>query len=167
VTFWLSIPLLALLTAAQASLAPSLQVAEARPQLVLVVVVCWAVVRGEGEALPWAIFGGLLLDLLSSLPPGSHVIALCAVAFLADLGHRFLHGGNNLFAVAAVLLGSVAYGALLMALAGYSPRNPQTLTALTSQVLPGALYNLVLMVPALALLRAYDRRYPRPVLPEF
>ncbi|HEV3231887.1 MAG TPA: rod shape-determining protein MreD, partial [Candidatus Dormibacteraeota bacterium] len=160
---WLAIPMLALLTAMQTSLAPSLDIGGARPQLVLVFVICWAVVRGEAEALPWAIFGGLLLDLLSSLPTGAHLVALCLVAFGADLGHRFLHGSNLLFAVVAVLLGSVAYGGLLLLLSGYAPHRDLATAALSHQVLPGAVYNLALMFPVLALLRAFDRRFPRPL----
>jgi rod shape-determining protein MreD len=164
---WLSVPLLALLAAMQTSLVPSLDVGAARPQLVLVFVICWAVVRGEGEALPWAIVGGALLDLLSPLPPGSHIVALCLVAFTADLGHRFLHGQSLLFAAVAVALGSLVYGALLLGFAGDLPHRAVLLGLARRQILPGAAYNLVLTVPVLLLLRAWNRRFPRPVLPEF
>jgi rod shape-determining protein MreD len=167
VRLWLSLPLLALLALAQASLVPSLDVGGARADLMLVFVVGWAVVRGEGEALPLAILGGLLLDLVSTLPPGAHVVALSVVAFGTDLGHRFLRGGSNLFAAIAVVVASVVFDACLAAFAGFGADRAAWLDAMTARVLPGALYNLVLMVPALALLRAWDRRFPRPMVPEF
>ena len=166
-TPWVAVPILGLLAAMQTSLVPGIEVGPARPQLVLVWVVCWAVVRGRGEALPWAIVGGLLLDALSQMPPGSHLLALVLVAFLADLGHRVMQGSTALFAAAAVFAASIAYGVLLMAVLQVTAHPVDIVNTVVLDLLPGAAYNLVLMVPVFVLQRAIDRRFPVSVLPEW
>ena len=163
-TSWISFPALILLTVLQTSLAPSLEVGGARPQLLLCCVVCWAVVRGRGEAVSWAIVGGLLLDLVSRGPLGAHLLALLLVAFLADLGHSYLHGNTLLFAAVAIVLGTLIYGSVLQFVAGGAAG---LATAEVTWIMPTALYNLVAVIPVFVLLRGLDRRLPVPVIPEW
>jgi rod shape-determining protein MreD len=164
---WVAFPLIAILAAMQTSLVPAIAAGPARPQLLLVWIVCWAVVRGRGEALPWAIFGGLVLDLLSQMPPGSHLLALVVVTFLADLGHRVMQGSTELFAGAAVLAASILYG-LVLAVVLLATQHPISLVdVVLRDLLPGALYNLVILVPVFFLQRKIDGRFPVSVIPEF
>jgi rod shape-determining protein MreD len=159
--------MIAVLVAMQTSLVPSLEVGPARPQLLLVWVVCWAVVRGRGEALPWAVFGGLVLDLLSQMPPGTHLLALVLVTFGADLGHRVMQGSTALFAAAAVLAASVLYGLILVLVLLVTGHPTSLVDTMVGDILPGAAYNLVVLVPVFLIQRQVDRRYPVSVLPEF
>lgn len=162
---WFWVPVLAVLGVAQTSLVPGLQVSGAQPQLVLTWVVCWAVIRGRGEALPWAIAGGLFLDLLSQMPPGSHLLALVAVTFLADLGHQVMQGSTALFAAAAVFAGSVLYGLVLLGILVATGRHPDFAGATVTAILPGALYNLGVLVPFFVIQRRLDSMFPVSVLP--
>ncbi|MEA2645909.1 MAG: hypothetical protein QOE92_992 [Chloroflexota bacterium] len=166
-TPWLALPILGLLAAMQTSLVPGLEVGPARPHLLLVWVVCWAVVRGRGEAMPWAIVGGLLLDALSQMPPGAHLLALVVVVFVADLGHRVMQGSTALYAAAAVLAATLAYGLLLMAVLAVTGHPVTLVDTVILDLLPGAAYNMVLLVPVFLLQRAIDRRFPTSVLPEW
>jgi rod shape-determining protein MreD len=164
---WLAFPALALLAALQTSLVPRLAVGDARPQLVLVWVVCWAVVRGRGEAMSWAIVGGLLLDLLSQLPPGAHLLGLTVVAFIADLGHAVMQGSTALFAGAAVFAASLLYGIVLVLVLAATGHPLPLADTIVLKVFPGALYNLAVLVPMFLIQRAYDRRFPVSVLPSW
>jgi rod shape-determining protein MreD len=164
---WLAFPALALLAALQTSLVPRLAVGDARPQLVLVWVVCWAVVRGRGEAMSWAIVGGLLLDLLSQLPPGAHLLGLTVVAFIADLGHAVMQGSTALFAGAAVFAASLLYGIVLVLVLAATGHPLPLADTIVLNVFPGALYNLAVLVPMFLIQRAYDRRFPVSVLPSW
>jgi rod shape-determining protein MreD len=166
-TAWLALPVVALLVALQTSLVPHLDVGVARPQLVLVWVVCWAAVRGRGEAIPWAMFGGVLLDLLSQLPPGTHLLALTLVAFLADFAHRAAHTSVVVLAPIAVAAGALLYGVILTFIVGVVGRRVDPSGFFIRDVLPSALYDLVVMVPMLAILRAFDRRFPASILPDW
>lgn len=162
---WFWLPVLAVLAIAQTSLVPGLQFNGAQPQLVLVWVVSWAVIRGRGEALPWAVAGGLLLDLLSQMPPGSHLLALVVVTFVADLGHQVMQGSTALFAAAAVFAGSLLYGLLLLAILLVTGRQPDVAGATVTAILPGALYNLAVLLPVLIAQRRLDNMFPVSVLP--
>ncbi len=55
----------------------------ARPDLMLLVVLIWSVVRGAEEGMVWGFIGGLVMDLFSGGPLGATVLALLAVALLA------------------------------------------------------------------------------------
>jgi len=83
----------------------------ARPDLMLLVVLAWAMVRNVEEGLLWAFIGGLILDLLSGGPLGAISLALVAVAFLA--GRPWGRG-----AVTAPVLGSPLISLLLLAFLG-------------------------------------------------
>ncbi|MHB8507913.1 MAG: hypothetical protein ACYDGR_04595, partial [Candidatus Dormibacteria bacterium] len=103
----------------------------------------------------------LLLDLLSSLPFGSHLVALTVVTYIADLGHRVMQGSTALFAAAAVVLASLAYGGMLVLLAPGMRHEMAYL--MLSRVIPGAVYNLALTLLFFPLLRWVDRRFPAPI----
>ncbi|MFN2465650.1 MAG: rod shape-determining protein MreD [Candidatus Dormibacteria bacterium] len=158
-------PILVLISLMQTSLVPGMEVGPAAPQLVLVWVLCWAVIRGRSEAMPWAIAGGLALDLLSQMPPGAHLLALTIVTYLADLGHRVMQGSTALFAGAAIFAGSLVYGLILLGALAVAGRRPDIASATVLGVVPGALYNLVALVPIFLVLRGVDRRFPVSVLP--
>lgn len=164
---WLALPLIAFLAVLQTSMVPAVAVGDARPQLVMTWVVCWAVVRGRGEAMPWAIFGGLLLDLLSQMPPGAHLLALSAVTFVADLGHRVMQGSTALFAAAAVFAASLVYGVILLLVMAFGGHPVDLVDSVILSFLPGSVYNLAVLVPIFVALRAFDRRFPVSVLPEW
>ncbi|HXA41434.1 MAG TPA: rod shape-determining protein MreD [Candidatus Solibacter sp.] len=164
-SLWLAFPMLVLLSVLQTSMVPQLAIGGARPQLVLVWVVCWAVVRGRGEAMTWAIFAGLLLDLLSQMPPGAHLLALTLVAFIADLGHTVMQGSTALFAAAAVFAASLVYGIVLVLVLAATGRPVELADTVVLNIFPGALYNLAVLVPIFIFLRGFDRRFPVSVLP--
>jgi rod shape-determining protein MreD len=167
VSLWLAFPILVVLAVLQTSMVPQLAIGGGRPQLVLVWVICWAVVRGRGEAMSWAIFGGLLLDLLSQMPPGAHLLALTLVAFVADLGHTVMQGSTALFAAAAVFAASLVYGIALVLVLAATGRPVELADTVVLNIFPGALYNLVVLAPMFILLRGFDRHFPVSVLPEW
>jgi rod shape-determining protein MreD len=55
----------------------------ARPDLMFLVILTWAVARDVDEGLVWGFIGGLLIDLRSGGPLGATALALVVVAFLA------------------------------------------------------------------------------------
>jgi rod shape-determining protein MreD len=167
VSLWVAFPVVALLAVLQTSLVPRITLGAARPQLVMTWIVCWAVVRGRGEAMSWAIFGGLLLDLLSQMPPGAHLLAMTAVTFLADLGHKVMTGSTALFALAAVFAASLAYGMILVGVLALTGHSVQVADTVILNLLPGAVFNLAVLVPIFLVQRALDQRFPVSVLPEW
>lgn len=57
----------------------------AHPNLMMVVVIAWGVLRGNRDGLIWALVGGILLDLFSLAPMGTATLPLLIVMFLVGL----------------------------------------------------------------------------------
>jgi rod shape-determining protein MreD len=79
----LTIPLLTGVALVQTVLLAPIDWWGAQPDLMLLVVLIWSVVRGVEEGMVWGFIGGLVIDLLSGGPLGATVLALLAVALLA------------------------------------------------------------------------------------
>lgn len=86
----------------------------ARPNLVLLVVLTWAVVRGADEGLMWAFVGGMILDLLSGGPLGATALALAGAAYLAgqSLGEEL--GLPVVRLMILVALGALVYHLIIL-----------------------------------------------------
>lgn len=77
----------------QATVLPATHVA-VLPNLVLVLLLVWAAMRGVVEGMAWVFGIGLLLDVLSMDAFGTNALSLLVVALLAGLARRrFFHSG--------------------------------------------------------------------------
>ncbi len=159
---YLLIPLLAVLALAQTTLTPMLPADWARPDLLLILVVAWGIVRGSGEATLWGLGGGLLLDLLSGVPFGLQTLGLAAVGLLADLMETNFFRSNILIPLAAIFVATLLFHiieAAAMQTTGY-PIDWQPF--LFRIVIPTAGVNTLLMPIVYLLLRRLDRvEHPR------
>src|SRR5579883_1758429 len=75
--------LLAALAVLQVSMFARFSIAGAAPQVVLLSVVAWSLVRGPIEGIYWGFAGGLLYDFASGGPIGVSALAMLAV-FIAS-----------------------------------------------------------------------------------
>src|SRR5918911_3711443 len=75
-----------------------------RPDLVLLLVLAWSMIRGVAEGTVGGIAGGLALDLTSAAPFGLHTSLLGLTGSLTALGEANLFRGNvPLFVTTAAL----------------------------------------------------------------
>ena len=116
----------------------------AQPDLVLVVVVCFALTDGPGVGMVSGFGAGLLLDLLSDHTLGMLALIMCSIGYLAGIVRAYLDRlaitTPMLFVGAATAAAGVAFAALL-ALLG-DPRI--TASTLVRSVPLAALYDAVL-----------------------
>jgi rod shape-determining protein MreD len=154
---YLLAPLLALVALVQTTLVPLLPGGTARPDLLLIIIVAWGIVRGGGEAALWGLLGGLFLDLLSGVPFGLQTLGLAAIGLLADLMETNFFRSNVLLPLAAICIASVLYHiveAAALQTFGYPiDWEPYALGV----ILPTALANTILMPFIYGLLRRADR----------
>ena len=160
---YLTLPLLTGVALLQSVLPSQVNLWGARPDLnlMLLVVLAWAVVRGVDEGLMWGFIGGLILDLLSGGPLGATSLALLAVAFLAGQPWGQGLGPPMMRLLLLALLGVVVYHLVLlfiMTLMGYGV---DWRFALTRVVAPSALLNVVLAPFVWQPLAWLDRRTRR------
>jgi len=105
--------LLTLVTVVQATAMPFVTFAGVKPDLMLVTVVSWSLLRGTRDGAIWGFTGGLLLDLFSGAPLGSTTCTLTLVGALSGIGQASIFRANLALLVLAVAGATLAYNALL------------------------------------------------------
>ncbi|HUZ76562.1 MAG TPA: rod shape-determining protein MreD [Chloroflexota bacterium] len=114
------------------------------PQLVLLSVISWSLIRGPAEGMFWGFVGGLLFDLVSGSPLGVSAFAMVLVAAICGLSGRTLFGSNVLFPLSMVFLATGVY-VLLCGFVLATLHDPTNWAAVLRQVLlPTATANAVL-----------------------
>ncbi len=91
---------------AHAAIAPVVVIGGVRPNLVLIVVVLVAVMRGFGPGVAWAFVAGLSANLLGREPLGSIPLALLLLVVIVAAGGRVFGRMPWVYPVAAVFIGS-------------------------------------------------------------
>ncbi len=153
--------LLLLVALFQTALAPSLWYF--RIDWVLVVVVCWGLLRGFAAGVRWSIYGGVALDILSPLPVGSHLLGLLLSVTTVAVATDHFSRDHYILPTLSVLGVSLLYGVVLAAVMAATgrpvlwPRYPATVLA------PSALANGAVALPIYLLLGRFSRR-DRPVI---
>jgi rod shape-determining protein MreD len=145
----------------QSSLGAFLTIVGVHPDLVLVAVISWTLLRGAREGLLWALVGGICLDLLSSSPFGVTVVALIVACLLAGLGYGRVFGGYLIIPLALTFPLSLAYY-LTYALILNALKQPVAwLPTLVHVILPASVFNIAAMLLLFPLLRLMHRRTGR------
>jgi rod shape-determining protein MreD len=127
-----------------------------RPNLVLIAAGAWAALRTD-EGFVWALGGGLLLDLFSSLPFGTHTAGLVAGSLIAlgldriPLPAAFLRV-TNWVAIKTLVFHSVSLA--ILAVAG---RPFDVGLSVSTVLLPLMVINPILSLGAFALLSPLQR----------
>jgi rod shape-determining protein MreD len=145
----------------QTSLGPFLTIAGVHPDLVLVAVIGWTLLRGSEEGLLWAVIGGLGLDLLSGGPFGVMTIALIITSLLTRLGYGRVFGSYLVIPLALTFPLSLAYYLTHSLLLSLLNRPIAWLPALAHVILPASLLNIAAMFFLFPPLRLLQRRTGR------
>jgi rod shape-determining protein MreD len=151
--------LLLMVAMLQTSALPSFSAVGVSPDLTLLVVVSWSVLRGSMAALPLALGGGLLLDVLSGGPFGAATVSLALAALVTGLGQLNLFRDSvwlpPLAGVLATLLYNVGHLLMLTVLG----RSAQWLPSVQRVLLPEMALNVALMYPVFWGMRWLHRRH--------
>ena len=160
---YVAIPSAILMAVLQSSVTAQLHLFGASPDLVLVLVVSWALLRGLQEGVVVALAGGMVLDALSGAPFGLGTVALVMTSALAGLS-----GGDALRASLSLndrLLGAMALRLVIVVLATWiyygllafflrvSGEVMSAGLALGQIVLPTAFLNVLIALPIYGVVR--------------
>ncbi len=160
---WFGLPLLILAAIIQVTFVPQIRLLGGEPNFVMLLVISYAVRARLEEAVVWAFIGGILLDLMTSLPTGASVISLLLIVFLIDQVRAQLAGVGFLAIIGLVIAGTLTMQLVALALTILSGYNVQLFETLSYVVLPSIAYNLVLIWPVYFFVRRFCRP-PVPVL---
>ncbi len=125
--------------------------------LVLVLVIGWALLRGLQSALVWAVVGGLWLDLLSGVPLGTAMLALSLVAYVCTRGVIPWLSATGPVAAAVTVGGTLLYTSLyLFLLRTRQLAGSESWWAIwPSHALPAAVANALVAIPIFWLLARF------------
>lgn len=107
---YLTAAVLTLAVLMQANLLARLRLADAAPNLLLVIVVCWSLIRGQADGVVWGFVGGLGLDLTAGLPLGTSALALMLTCPLTVLGKDSVFPGSLTLPALLVALATPVFG---------------------------------------------------------
>jgi rod shape-determining protein MreD len=156
------IPLLAILAMTQSVILSEITLLDGRPDLVMLVVLAWALAGEPSEAMALGLVGGWFLDLTSSLPFGTHAMILILIPYLVSFTEGRMWGENLLLAPAVALGASLilhGWGLGALALMG---RDLDLPFALSRVVLPSTVLNMVLAIPISQLAASFRRTVHPP-----
>jgi len=143
-SIYIGIPLMMLAAVVQSVWLEDIHVLGGRPDLVLLITVTWAIIRGLNEGVLWGFIGGLFCDTLSGGAFGLWTVSLTAVGFLA--GQPWVHAlGPTVMRLALMSAFGTLFGhgllLLLMTLLGYGVNFGRAFQTVAG---PAALINLLL-----------------------
>ena len=167
---FISIPILALAAALQASVVPQFSILGGRPDLIFMLTIAWALNSSLEEGVVWAFAGGILKDLLSAVPTGTSVVGLLILVFGVHFVRQQIYRVSFISLVWITLLGSFFQQItilVIMFLTGFQPAYLSTQgleplsTDLTYVIFPTMVYNLALMFPLYWFVRRIQKRVQR------
>lgn len=157
VKFILSIIIIFFLVIFQSSLYSYLEIYNAFPNLILVLVLILSILKGCKKSLVWVIFGGFLLDVHSfDNPVGTSILGLFLVSYLAYFFSQNIFKKTSIFSVIIIGIGGTLIYRLMLILvlliAGISFQF--SFIQLISQMV----YNTAILIPLFYLIKYFSRK---------
>ncbi len=157
-SLYFGIPILLIAAALQSVWLEAAHYAFGRPDLVMLLVMTWSVIRGTEEGTAWGFAGGLAMDTLSGGPFGLWTSTLTLVGFVTGQPWGHALGSTVLrlaiISVIGTLFGHSAFIALMLLL-GY----PIDLPSAYAQIVgPAILFNFLLSPFAFRFLAGLHQR---------
>jgi len=115
------------------------------PNLALLLLVSWSLLRGLREGLVLALAAGFMLDALSGGPFGAMTVALVLVAWLSGLGETNVFRTVRILPVIVMAVAMLAYYGALLVILRMSGRLIAWNLTLVRVVAPDIALNLILM----------------------
>jgi rod shape-determining protein MreD len=160
--YFLSIPIMVVAAALQATLLPQISIFGGVPDLPFLLTLAWALNSPLEEAVVWAFVGGIAKDSLSASPLGTSVIGVLIVIFGIHLVRRQLYNVGVFSLIWIILPGSLIHQLVILGVVIASPLRPlapgqglanAVIQSLTYVTLPTIVYNLVFIFPVYWLVR--------------
>jgi rod shape-determining protein MreD len=137
----------------QVTWAPRITVAGAFPNLALVAIIAMTWTAGLRQGMAWACVAGLVLDLTSDGPLGTHAVALLAGAYLTGFWVRNIDRESVLHPIVAAAVSTAVYSVVLVFADNVLGLPVPPLGFALQLIVAGSVYNAALTPVAVALVR--------------
>jgi rod shape-determining protein MreD len=141
IRLYLAFPLLASAALIQTTLLSRISLLGAQPNLLLLIVLLWSLVRGVDEGLVWAFLGGLMLDLTSGGPLAGTAVALLAAAYVAGQSLAEQVGSQAVRSMILTVLGVATYHLALLIVLTWTGHTVDWAFSLTRVAVPSVVLN--------------------------
>ena len=145
----------------QSVLAPFLNFGSIHPDLVVVIVLGWSILKNFTEAVTWAFIGGVILDVLTSPPFGVFTVSFLLTAILINFWHSRLSDSTLLLPILFALPYTMFFNLcnlLFLQVLGYTIAWG---SAVRTIIFPAGLMNvaaMALIFPILSWLNQFSRK---------
>lgn len=139
------------------TLAPFVKISGVHPDLVVILIIGWVILRGPGEGLTWALIGGLCLDLVSGAPFGVFTFTALLVALVANISHGRIFGSSIVLPLSLTFPLSLLFNGLALLWLALLGRPVIWSDAFFNVLLPAAVFNTVVMMLVFPLLYLLNR----------
>jgi rod shape-determining protein MreD len=157
----LSLPIMLLAAAIQASFVPQIRLLGGGPDLIFLLVLAWSINADLDSSVVWAFVGGIMIDLLSAAPTGSSVMGLLFLVFATSgIGGQVYQIGFTIL-VGLVMIGTLVQQVTFMMVISLAGFRVSWLEDFSYIIAPTMLYNLVLIWPVYWFVRRLQRRLDR------
>ena len=137
----------------QAASVEQFKVLGVAPNLMLVLIVSWLVVRGLGDVLPMIAVAGLTLSFVGLQSPGLVLLALLPVVGLGLVRELRVVHSDTLLVLALVAVSTSMYELVLLASVMATGGVLDARAALAGTLLPSVLVNLAITLPVHLVMR--------------
>ncbi len=128
------------------------------PDLMLLVVVSWSLLRGVGRGLPLGLFGGMILEMISGGPLGGIILSLLVASAATTYAYAGISRDSAWLPLAAGSLATALYIGLYSLVLRVSGRPVDLSLGLLQVIVPSAVLNVMAMYPIYWLLRRLHQR---------
>ena len=146
-SYYIGLPLILLAALLEASVLPLFRVGGLQPNLVLILLVGWLMVRGAGEAFVLIPFGGIVLGLVDSAPMGTALLAMAPVALLHEARGAHLREGGIVLTIVFMVLMTLAYNVVYLTVFAIGGAAGNPIEAFASVAIPACFLNVVVLLP--------------------
>lgn len=148
----LSFPILAIVLMLQTVIVSSLPLLSGYADLILLVLVAWALQERARSAWAWALFGGVMVSFVSAAPLGTPLVGYLAVTAIARLFRRRVWQTPILSMFFVTFLGSLITQGLIMGALIFEGTPLPLGDSVNLVVMPATLLNLLLALPVYAVI---------------
>lgn len=141
--YYIGVPVLMIVAVIDATFMQLFRLWGGAPSLMLMVIVSWALIAELEDALPWAVMGGVMRDLLSVAPTGSSAVAFVLIVIAVDRIFPKINWRNVAIPPPTVLVASYVHGLMMFGFLRLAGWDVPFFNGLWYIILPGAVMNFL------------------------
>jgi len=152
----IAIPILSLLTILQSAVVSRLPLLQGTPDLILLVLIAWALQERVKTAWQWSLFGGLCIGFVSIIPISVPVFSYLVLTGIAIMIRRRIWENPFLAMIFMTFIGSLLSQSISMIILSIGGTPLPIIDSLKLILLPSLLLNLVLAAPVYAVIKDFS-----------